>query len=263
MLRANNESGPFEPRGIDGKILTVIPKHLTRSLLLLSIALLLPPSPCAATEESASAAEKKLEESAEPKEIKSPGTSDAAEASEESNPVPTKSTGAKSSSRIVELVLTKAYVEFSELDPLPKGVIGWDKNSGKYLYISKDEAPFIFLFGKLKEGYELSFNDKWVPVNKGRFEFKVSLPLEPNVFSLKIFTPQRKFHMYRLIYSWGKFPPSLRYRVKEEGMITERAWGYSGKYSRSGWVQLYSHSNPTPVVDLDAQQQAQLRPVTV
>lgn len=163
-------------------------------------------------------------------------------------------------SKIAEIVMTKSYVEFSELDPLPRGVIGWDKNSGKYLYISKEETPFIFLFGKLKAGHELSFNDKWVPVTKdGRFEFKVSLPLEPSVFAIKIFSPNRKFHMYRLIYSWSKFPPTIRYRVKEEeDQVIEKSWGYSGKYSRSGWAQLYAGNNPTPVVDLDAQRQAQL-----
>lgn len=159
---------------------------------------------------------------------------------------------------IMQVVPTKSFVEFSELDPLPADTIRWDKNSGKFLYISKVEPPFIFLFGSIRAGYEVSINNRWVAVRKGRFEIKLSLPLEPSQFTMKIFSPDRQMQLYRLAYSWTKFPPALRFRVKEEEKVIERAWGYSGRYSRSGWIQLYSNNNPVPVVDLDSIRQANL-----
>lgn len=160
--------------------------------------------------------------------------------------------------QIMQVVPTKSFVEFSELDPLPSEAIKWDKNSGRFLYISKSEAPFIFLFGNVRPGYELSLNNKWVAVRKGRFEVKLNLPLEPSQFTLKIFGPNRSLQLYRLAYSWTKFPPALRFRVKEEEKVIEKAWGYSGRYSRSGWLQLYSNNNPVPVVDLDSVRLANL-----
>lgn len=156
------------------------------------------------------------------------------------------------SGSIMQVVPTKNFVEFSELDPLPSDTIKWDKNSGKFLYISKVESPFIYLFGSIKPGYEVSVNNRWVPVKKGRFEIKLSLPLEPSQFGVKIFGLNRSIQLYRLAYSWLKFPPALRFRVKEEEKVIEKAWGYSGRYSRSGWVQLYSGNNPVPIVDLDS-----------
>lgn len=156
------------------------------------------------------------------------------------------------SGAIMQVVPTKTFVEFSELDPLPQETISWDKNSGKYLYISKSEPPFMFLFGSIKKGYEVSINNRWIPVKKGRFEVKLNLPLEPSQFSLKIFGPDRSLQLYRLAYSWLKYPPALRFRVKEEEKVIEKAWGYSGRYSRSAWVQLYSGNNPVPIVDLDS-----------
>src|SRR5262245_24052606 len=45
-------------------------------------------------------------------------------------------------SPIIEVVATKSFVEFSELDALPSDIVRWGTNSGKYLYISRNESPF-------------------------------------------------------------------------------------------------------------------------
>jgi len=164
----------------------------------------------------------------------------------------------KAGKNVVEVVDTRSYVEFYDLDPLPTNIVRWSKHSGKFLYISVNDAPFMFLFGQLAEGYEISINNRWVPTKNGKFQFKVSLPLEPSTFTLKLFKPDRTFQTYRLAYAWLKFPPSLRYRVKEAERVFEKAWGYAGRFSRSGWVQLYSDAQPVPVVDIDSQKNAKL-----
>lgn len=162
---------------------------------------------------------------------------------------------------ILEVLPAQQFVQFSEMDPIPEDVIQWDKRHLDFVYISKNQRPYIYLSGTLGEGLELFLNEQPVPLVDRKFEQRISLAPEPRSFTLRILnTTEQTSQNYRLVYSWMKIPPSLRIRVKESdtGVVVEKSTGFSGQLKRSAFTQLYSGGEAVQTVDLDSQRRAKL-----
>lgn len=161
-------------------------------------------------------------------------------------------------SGIIDEAPTTNYLQLNETDPIPKNILNWEADSAKTLFFSKTELPFVYLKGKLKAGYGLAINDRFITPTKGRFTLKLSLPLAISTFTLKIFDPGRNFETYRLLGFWTRVPPSFRVKVEENGKVVEKSLGFSGRVKRAAFTQLYSDDAPVSLVDLDSQKHAKL-----
>ncbi len=175
--------------------------------------------------------------------------------------IPLAPTATKSSSEInsaiVEVLELKNHIEFVELEKTDEEPIRWDQNSGRFLYISKTERPFLFLSGTIAKGYELSWDDRWVKLRNSRFEIKISLPLDPTVYALKVFRSDRSFRKYRYASYWTQLPDSLTGKVANKKAIPP-VYPYQGMQESAAAAQLYSENQPVTEIDLDSQKQARL-----
>jgi hypothetical protein len=168
-------------------------------------------------------------------------------------------TSSISDPNIIEEVQTDNYAQLQFTDPIPRNLLRWEKDSGKTLFFSKAEPPFVILKGKLKAGYGMSINDKFVaPDPNGTFKLKLTLPLAISTFTVKLFDPQRRFSLYRWLSFWTRVPPSFRMRVQEGDTVVEKNLGFAGRVKRAAFAQLYSDDTPTSLVDLDSQRHAKL-----
>jgi len=157
-----------------------------------------------------------------------------------------------------EIVSTDEYVDFHALDPVDENLIQWDPSSAKFVYVSPSEAPYLFLTGVLKPGYEISFGDRFVPLQDLRFQIKVSLPTDPRIHRLKLFAPDRTFSVFRIAHFWLKLPPAYLKLIEGKSPLIQRALGFSVSLKGSPFVQLYATTSPTTTVDLDSLRHASL-----
>lgn len=161
-------------------------------------------------------------------------------------------------SKIFEVLPAKDYLELSELDPIPKDILQWDKRSGSLLNISAEEPPYVLLFGALRQGYGLQLDKTRVPTKRGKFEVKFIPPLQSTTVTIRITADSGQTKTYRLLNHWIKIPPSLRVKVKEGDKIVEKTLGFYGELKRSAFVQLYSGGTPVSIVDIDSNKYAKL-----
>lgn len=159
---------------------------------------------------------------------------------------------------ILEVVNADDYIEFAFIEAIDEEAINWDPNSGRFIYLSANEPPFVFLTGTIKPGWELSADDKWVSLREQRFQVKVYLPLEPRVARLKLFEPDRGFKVYRMVHYWTKIPETLRKQVLQGDPKIWKRLGYSKKIESAAFAQLYQGQRPATFVDLDSIKHANL-----
>lgn len=159
---------------------------------------------------------------------------------------------------VLDVVHANEYLEFSELDPLPRGRIRWGSKSGAFLYVSRTDLPYIFLSGWIDKKEEIQINHRWVPVENGYFEARVPLRLEPNHIEIRLFDANHQFDTYRLLAFWLKLPAGLKLRVREGEKIIEAGVSFSEQHRKSAFVQLYAKNVPVTHIDLDSQKRSGL-----
>ncbi|MBI4404595.1 MAG: hypothetical protein HY537_10560 [Deltaproteobacteria bacterium] len=158
---------------------------------------------------------------------------------------------------LFEVLQAKDYLEFAQLDKIPTDLIRFDRNSGALLYLSQASPPYIFLFGTVKNGYELQIGVQKVPLTRDKFEVRFEVPLHASPTPVKLIGGG-KIVEFRLLTHWKKIPPTIRFRVKEGNQVMESALGFTGGFKKAAFVQLYSRGTPVDILDLDSQRHAEL-----
>lgn len=159
-----------------------------------------------------------------------------------------------------EILPAPEYLEFSELDPLPDGLVEWSPNSARFLYLNQNELPYVYFMGKLKPGSELMFENQFIQPDKERGEFSIRVPLrlKPSVFQFRISSSDGKIVIFRLVNFWLKLPSTFSYKIQTKDGVVEIGKSFYTRFEHSAFAQLYSGNRPTSIVDLDAQKHALL-----
>ncbi len=159
-----------------------------------------------------------------------------------------------------EILPAPEYLEFSELDPLPEGLIEWSPNSARFLYLSQNELPYVYFMGKIKAGHELMFENQFIQPDQEKREFSIRVPLrlKPTVFQFRISDGQGKLVLFRLVNFWLKLPSTFSYKIQTKSGVVEIGKSFFTRFEHSAFAQLYSANHPASIVDLDALKHAEL-----
>jgi hypothetical protein len=160
---------------------------------------------------------------------------------------------------LIDVLFAQDFVDFAELETIPSDIVKWDPESSKYLYLVKDNLPYLYLMGRIKPGYELFFDNKWIPTEKNHFQIKLPLDLKPEVFLLRLFDKDRNFESYRTVHFWKKLPTVLSLKIDEgDNKVKQIGETFSAKFSHIAFSQLYSKNTPITRVDIDSQRHAEM-----
>jgi|GEM_PF-5496211 len=159
-----------------------------------------------------------------------------------------------------EILPAPEFLEFSELDPLPEGLIEWSPNSARFLYLSQNELPYVYFMGKIKAGHELMFENQFILPDEEKREFSIRVPLrlKPTVFQFRISDGQGKLVLFRLVNFWLKLPSTFSYKIQTKAGVVEIGKSFYTRFEHSAFAQLYSANHPASIVDLDALKHAEL-----
>lgn len=153
-----------------------------------------------------------------------------------------------------EILSSAEFLEFSELDTLPKGLLEWTPNHARFLYLAKDELPYVYFAGKVKPGVEVVFNDQFIGLTPATNEFSLRVPvrLKPTMFQFRFLMPNGEVFVLRLVNHWLKLPSTFSYRIKTSKGITDVGESFHTRFESTAFAQLYALNRPVQVIDLDS-----------